>query len=208
MSSKTGTVLSIIIFNCKNDKTATVAASVMDLSSFSMFNRGSAKEIATFSSREVVARTAVGQKLCIRNDKLEMDFICHTYVNSQKVGGAVITMGPYPQRVAFALLSKAMDLATLQHGDKLLSSTKDINLDVTGMADLLSKYQKPDSADPIMKIDKDLRETKDIMMLNIEKILERGEKIEDLVDRTNELSTSSKLFVKQAEKLNRCCVII
>lgn len=76
------------------------------------------------------------------------------------------------------------------------------------MADLLSKYQKPESADPVMKIDKDLRETKEIMMVNIEKILERGEKIEDLVDRTNELSTSSKLFVKQAEKLNRCCVII
>lgn len=66
MSSKTtGCILSIIIFNCKNEK-PTVAASVYDLSSFNLLNRGSAKEIATFSSREVIQRTQVGQKLCIK----------------------------------------------------------------------------------------------------------------------------------------------
>ena len=37
----------------------------------------------------------------------------------------------------------------------------------------------------------------------IVKVLERGEKIEDLVQRSKDLSKSSKQFYKTARKLNR-----
>ena len=39
-------------------------------------------------------------------------------------------------------------------------------------------------------------------------LLQRGEKLEDLVERSGELSAQSKLFYKQAKRANSCCVVI
>ena len=42
----------------------------------------------------------------------------------------------------------------------------------------------------------------------IESVLKRGEKLEDLVERSGELSSQSKLFYKQAKKANGCCAVV
>ena len=39
----------------------------------------------------------------------------------------------------------------------------------------------------------------------IESVLERGEKLNDLVDRSNALSAQSKMFYKTAKKV--CCML-
>ena len=46
-----------------------------------------------------------------------------------------------------------------------------------------------------------LNEVKDIMVENIEKVLQRGEKIELLVDKTEALSQSAKRFQTQSKSL-------
>lgn len=40
----------------------------------------------------------------------------------------------------------------------------------------------------------------------IESVLERGEKLDNLVERSNALSAQSKMFYKTAKKQNSCCV--
>jgi len=42
----------------------------------------------------------------------------------------------------------------------------------------------------------------------IEKVLERGEKIDDLVAKSDGLSAQSKMFYQQAKKQNSCCVVM
>lgn len=37
-------------------------------------------------------------------------------------------------------------------------------------------------------------------------LLERGEKLEDLVEKSDQLSAQSKIFFKTAKKTNACCV--
>lgn len=39
----------------------------------------------------------------------------------------------------------------------------------------------------------------------IESVLERGEKIDNLVERSEDLSRQSKVFYTQAKKTNSCC---
>jgi synaptobrevin family protein YKT6 len=39
-------------------------------------------------------------------------------------------------------------------------------------------------------------------------VLERGEKLDELVEKSNTLSQQSKLFYKQAKKTNSCCTIM
>ena len=56
------------------------------------------------------------------------------------------------------------------------------------------KYQDPQQADSIMKIQKELDETKIVLHKTIESVLQRGEKIDDLVAKSDGLSAQSKMF--------------
>ena len=65
----------------------------------------------------------------------------------------------------------------------------------------VEKYQDPRQADAIMRVQQELDETKIILHKTIESVLQRGEKINDLVDRSNALSAQSKMFYKTAKKV-------
>ena len=65
--------------------------------------------------------------------------------------------------------------------------------------------QDPTKVDKIAKVDKSLHETKEVLTKTIDAVLARGEKLDDLVDRSAELSASSKMFYKTAAKTNSVC---
>lgn len=64
------------------------------------------------------------------------------------------------------------------------------------LKEYLSKYQDPQQADSIMKIQKELDETKIVLHKTIESVLQRGEKIDDLVAKSDGLSSQSKMFYR------------
>ena len=70
---------------------------------------------------------------------------------------------------------------------------------------LLSKYQNPTEADALTKLQMDLDETKIILHGTIESVLQRGEKLDDLVAKSEDLGLQSKTFYKTAKKTNACC---
>ena len=51
-----------------------------------------------------------------------------------------------------------------------------------------------------MKIQKELDETKIVLHKTIESVLERGEKIDSLVEKSDGLSAQSKMFYKQVSQ--------
>ena len=100
---------------------------------------------------------------------------------------------------------------------------KSINSVEFGLKEILARWQDPKSADSIMKVQNELDETKQIVSETLEKILDRGQKLDDLVrylflrinrskldsSRSNELSEQSKAFYKTAKKTNSwCCSIM
>ena len=72
----------------------------------------------------------------------------------------------------------------------------------------LQEYQDPTNVDKLAKVDRQLHETKDILLQTIDKVLARGEKLDDLVERSKNLTDTSKQFYKQARKTNSCCIIM
>ena len=75
----------------------------------------------------------------------------------------------------------------------------------TGLDAYLSKYQNPKEADAMTKIQCDLDETKIVLHNTITALLQRGEKLDDLVAKSEDLSSQSKVFYKTARKTNQCC---
>lgn len=65
--------------------------------------------------------------------------------------------------------------------------------------------QDPAQVDKLTKIQRDLDETKITLHRTIESMLERGEKLDNLVEKSSDLSMASQMFYKQARKTNSCC---
>ncbi|KAH6786799.1 vesicle-associated membrane protein 726 [Perilla frutescens var. hirtella] len=61
----------------------------------------------------------------------------------------------------------------------------------------------PDEISQIAKVKAQVSEVKGVMMQNIEKVLDRGEKIELLVDKTDNLKSQAQDFKKQGTKIKR-----
>jgi len=187
-----------------NETSPILLSSTFELSSFGYFQRSSVQEVALFVTREVISRSAKGERQSVQHK----EYFCHAQVTSNEIACAVITDGEYPGRVAFGLISQILDEFVKTYGTDVSQWTQDKNLALPVAADLLTKYQDPSEADSMLKIQKDLEDTKGILVKSIDQLLERGAKLEDLADKSQDLSFQSKAFLKQSQKMNSCCTIL
>jgi len=198
-------VVYIGIFN-NEAKPAVELTHESDLSSYGRFTRGSVAEFLTFFAGEVAQRTRPGQ----RQDVEEKEYTFHAYGRTEGVCGIVITDDEYPTMVAHRVLSKIVDEFVSKYPRTAYTSfTKgQTQLSFPELKQYITQYQDPAQADSIVKIQKELDETKIVLHKTIESVLERGEKIDNLVAKSDGLSAQSKMFYTQAKKQNSCCVVM
>lgn len=58
---------------------------------------------------------------------------------------------------------------------------------------------------PIEAVERELEETKAVLKDTLENVLNRGEKLDKLIDQSEELSMHSKALFRAAKRQNRCC---
>lgn len=68
---------------------------------------------------------------------------------------------------------------------------------------LLDWYNAHPDADALSRVQQQIDDVKDVMVENIDKLLDRGEKFELLVDRTDKLSRQSVKFERSSTQLRR-----
>ncbi|EDM00328.1 rCG35885, isoform CRA_b [Rattus norvegicus] len=136
------------------------------------------------------------------------EYLCHVYVRSDSLAGVVIADSEYPSRVAFTLLEKVLDEFSKQVDRIDWPVGSPATIHYTALDGHLSRYQNPREADPMSKVQAELDETKIILHNTMESLLERGEKLDDLVSKSEVLGTQSKAFYKTARKQNSCCAIM
>ncbi|KAJ1909353.1 palmitoyltransferase [Mycoemilia scoparia] len=184
-------------------------ASAVDVSSFGFFQRTPVQEFMSFFAHTIAERTKPGERQRVEKDNTEY----YGYVYKQKhdqVAGVLLADKEYPQRVAFALITKMLDEFSKKYSPQQWSTVtkpKSLGFDET-MADYLAKYQDPRQADNIMQIHQQLDETKAVLHQTIEAVLNREEKLDDLISKSNSLSVQSQAFYQAAKKTNKCCTIM
>lgn len=70
------------------------------------------------------------------------------------------------------------------------------------------EYKNPEKVDKIIRIKSELEEAKTIILDSVDKLLERGENLENLIQKAKQLEVSSIKFNDRARDMNRCCVIL
>jgi len=202
-------LVSIVIYRHgdeeKNQKPVRLAY-VADLSAFSFWSRSTIGEHVRYLTRAICMDTKIGNRQSV--SVKDIPYVIHSYVRTDGLSGCVVTDSEYPQRIAFALLQKT--LQSYEESNEFTSSKwKEIVTDSTSepqfLRDNLEAYQDP-SADKLYKIQKELEELKDIMNDNINKVLERGESLEVLMARSEDLNANALKFYEKVPK-SGCCKV-
>jgi synaptobrevin homolog YKT6 len=161
-------------------------------------------EFMSVFAKTVAERTRPG----VRQDIEEKSYTFHAYGSTAGVAGIIISDAEYPALVAHQVLSKIIDEFTTQNPQSSYISTSVTSVRFPQLKEYITKYQDPNQADSIMKVQRELDETKIVLHKTIESVLERGEKIDSLVQKSDGLSAQSKMFYQQAKKQNSCCVLM
>ncbi|KAG6878461.1 palmitoyltransferase [Termitomyces sp. T159_Od127] len=190
-------IFSISVILAPPSGASAILTSASDLSSFSFYQKGSVGEFMTFFSKTVAERTPQGQRQSVQ----ENNYTAHVYNRggAEQLAAVIITDQEYPVRPAFSLLTKLLDEFTAQIPQSSFANPATINF--PSINTYIQKYQDPRQADTIMRVQQELDETKIVLHKTIESVLQRGEKLDNLVDRSNALSAQSKMFYKTAKKV-------
>lgn len=159
-----------------------------NLSSFNFFEKPTIKYYLNLANVEASKHVRYGERKSITIQK----YVAHVLAPSSNNNNTyiMITDDDYPSKSAHLLLniiasSSIKDQQNLLHWIEVAKNPKDF--------------------DKIENINQQLNDIKDIMLDNIEKIIERGEKIDVLEERSRQLMNHSETWWKDTKKLNRCC---
>merc|ERR1712086_294807 len=206
-------IYSISIFFRQADK-AHVLSRREELSSFSFLWRSKVAEFVRFGSRQAAQHVDAGAYESIvpdeQNDKLQ--YVCHS--NGSADGLFVATMVTdmdYPARTVYRLINQLLVLFSDNYRQRIVDSpnpiSKDLDLDFPPLAEFLANYQDPQSADVAFQIMQDLDQTKEVMYKTIDQVIKRGESLESIMSKSEDLSGASMKFYKTSKK-TKCCTIL
>jgi len=200
--------ISILKHQGQNKTEASILTEHQDLASFNFFQRNGVSEFMSFTSKIVTQRTPAGSRQSVK----QQEYMCHCYVKPDGLAGVIIADVEYPARVAFTLISKLLEEFHKQNlswpeWSNTTSPNDSSRWDT--IKEWVVKYQDPQQADSLCRVQKELDETKVVLHQTLEGLLNRGEKLDDLVSRSDMLSQSSKAFYQTAKSTNSwCCTIM
>nr|KJB07584.1 hypothetical protein B456_001G031200 [Gossypium raimondii] len=168
-----------------------ILANACDVSHFGFFQRSSVREFIVFVSRTVAKRTPPGQRQSVQHEEYKV----HSY---NRNGLCVIGFmdDHYPVRSAFSLLNQVIDEYQKNFGESWRTAQADSTEPWPYLDNALTKYQDPAEADKLLKIQRELDETKIILHQTIDSVLARGEKLDSLVEKSSDLSAASQVHVQ------------
>ena len=152
----------------KGESKTVLLKAAYDVSSFSFFQRSSIQQFMTFTSPLIVERSGKGSQASMK----EQERLSHVYMRNDSLAGVVVADSEYPSRLAFTLLEKVLDKFSKQVDRVDWPTGFPDTIQYTGLDSHLSRYQNPQEADPMTKVQAELDETKIILHNTMESLLE------------------------------------
>ncbi|KAF9355619.1 hypothetical protein BGX34_010344, partial [Mortierella sp. NVP85] len=113
----------------------------------------------------------------------------------------------FGRRIPFAFLHDIKDKFLAQYGRELGLESSSMAYSRNEFAKVLAKQMEYFSTDPnadtIKHVKGQIDQVKDVMVQNIERVIERGERIELLVDKTDNLNQQAFVFKRRSTALKK-----
>eukprot|EP00298_Acanthocystis_sp_HF-20_P010836 c19076_g1_i4.p1 GENE.c19076_g1_i4~~c19076_g1_i4.p1 ORF type:complete len:227 (+),score=46.38 c19076_g1_i4:27-683(+) len=156
---------------------------------------------------EVVAQKIL-QTISSENDQ-RMSYSHEQFIFNILVQGGVtylsLSQEQFGRRRPFAFLNDISQRFNVAHGSTVRTAQRSAFQNSFGkvLKERVQYYSTRSEADLISKVQTDIEDLKQVVVKSLEKVMERGEKLEVLESKANNLSTQSKRFQKNATSIRR-----
>eukprot|EP01084_Bolivina_argentea_P169426 293715_1 len=204
--------LQILFADPKKKNTAYSLCIAEDLSSFGYFQRGTVREHLTFASRTASSRCEKGSRVTINLN--QTSHMLHLYKRTDGLTCVVITDQQYPSNIVqSSIISKLLQQFSDQYTITNMNIQSDMQLKFNYINQLLADYskmnvQKMNKLQNTTEYKQNLDEIKHIMHQNLDDILCRGETLDNLIAKSDDIGCVSKSFHSKAKKTNQITNII
>jgi len=132
------------------------------------------------------------------------DYLYH-YINRNNIIALAITDDDFERSQAFQFLESVQEKFGRQFGERAQTAIPyAMNTEFSlVICSEMKRYNTPEHPDRISSLREEVDQVKDIMVTNIENIVERGEKLDLLVDKTENLSSNAVRFKTTSRNLAR-----
>jgi len=168
-----------------------------DFSDIGFMHRKYAAEICNFAAFEMA--NGKNMNTCITAQ--EQGYLISMFRPNKNSAAVIATNKDYPSRAAFSILREISNEYE-QSGNSFIGGKSQV------MKKAITDYQNPANADKILKIQENLAEAQKIMVMNLEQAIARQESLSELAQKSDRLSETSQLFLRDTKKLNKCCSIL
>lgn len=201
-------LIGLILCKCHQKEKPIFLVMSHDLSSFPFFQRNAIKDISKFLTREVIPLLRVGKRESIAHD----DYRFHSIRWSDDLAVAMLTDADYPPRVAFKCITELHNDFTSKVPREIFCTIDTDNAAIDykeTMRSFVKQYSDPTKGDAVTSTMGKVEETKEIMQQNLEQVLGNMERINALMEKSEDLSTSTQQMFQTSKKLKKgCCHVM
>ncbi|BAM40695.1 uncharacterized protein TOT_020000949 [Theileria orientalis strain Shintoku] len=182
-----------------------ILAQSFNFSELPYFSRSQAKNLSVFTAREISKRVDEG---FTGTTIEEYAIYAHKWENGMCI--LCICDKEYPSRTAFALIQHSFFIFNEKYIYEELDLTKDNNLSLPELKELLLKYRAPEQVDMYENVFGKVQNTKNIVTKTVKELLNNEESLEALVNQSKDLSAKTKDVFAKSKKLKRrsCCALM
>lgn len=201
-------LVSLAMIRPNPNEKATILAQELKLDEFSYFTKGSAREFLVFLSREFGGRARDGSAVSTPYK----EYFAHVnaaYIRGVLIACVAVTSEDYPDKVVHGVINKCLNTFGNQYTPDEIRKGGDNAYKWAFLEEKIIEYYQPSPKDRrFQELEEEMEKSHQVMHVAIDELLQRGEKIEDLVETSNDLSKKSKVFYKRAKRFRRCCTIL
>mmetsp|Transcript_114159 Transcript_114159/g.333739 ORF Transcript_114159/g.333739 Transcript_114159/m.333739 type:complete len:211 (+) Transcript_114159:67-699(+) len=197
-------VISLCLYRVQEGQDTMELFATDDLSHLGWILRRPVRTVIQNEGHLIAARIRPGQMSVLTYDQPGLsDYLGYAWIHPDGLAAVAFASREYPQQVASKLLREAVGLFPKGAAGEAAANDRELDEKLTR---LFQRFQKPDEADKLTKVQKELDEVTKVVMQSMDALLERGRGLEDLAEKSDRLTKSSMDFKRIAERNNSWCV--
>lgn len=178
------------------------------LNYISVMKRYFAKDPLNFAARTTVSKLKNGETVKVTIPDVD-NAVLYAHVNQEGLCTVIITDTAYPESAAKkVLLTVQRTFCEYYSTDIFKNYEADQTMKFPELDEMIQKYQDPKEADKLIKIESELNEIQGMLTKTMEDLMDRGEKLEDLMKQSDDISNMAYNFYSKSKDANKkCCSI-
>lgn len=197
-------IYAVYLLSCAapNELDASILCCLLNFPKKFIIHKKTIEETCRFLSKTLAVYCQPGAKTSAEHEEMLInvtrrtdDLIC-----------VVFTDIDYPKRVSFNLCEQAAEHFAAKFENRWRNAPKDPKIEFKELKKILSDYERPGDHDSITRAIASTQQTTEILTQSLNKIIIRGETLQQIVEKSEELSNKAKIFYKESQK-KKCCEI-